>query len=244
MLNNIRDGIHKLADIKIVDILDEDGYDFILDLSCLYIGDSKSTKEYYTIIDLSEVHKIMQCSNVQVFFMLRYFVYLMFSCYKIKNDSGYTGIGYDSIESMHDFLGYDDNSIMKYNDLLTDLQLIYIYKSKDAYLDNDGNYINISNTYGRFKDKDTVITAGIEHEQKYGVKYAKTIKEKKRLIGNKTRSASQKYNALCCGKEYSESELKDIYTALKAYNSKQQDESKKKNLCIFEELRCQPLRNH
>ena len=71
----------------------------------------------------------------------------------------------------------------RYNEILQNLGLIYVYKAGDFLEVTDKNDIrsikSISNTYGRYKDKDIIIQEGKNYVESYGVKTKELAEIKK-----------------------------------------------------------------
>lgn len=225
---NIKQGIDELCNIGVINLVNVKSADYIIDLKELNIGKYKTTGKSFTTIDSSELYKIMNYRSIDKFKLLRYFIYLIYSCVKRKDGD----VGFEAVSEMVRFLNFDEKTIRKYNDILQRMNLIYIYKMKDSYIDSNGNFTSIPNTYGRYKDKAKIIERGQEHEIKYGNQYQAQFKKEH---SNKVKSASQKYNVFCNGKEYSLKELENIYIVLKEFNSRQTDNTKLKDLTIFSE---------
>jgi hypothetical protein len=226
ILENLKQGILDLESIELINILERDksNSNFIINPINFDIKDVNLKDNYYVTIDYNEITTLVNSDYSNKFKILRYFVYLITTFVKSKN------YGIQTVNNMSNSLNIDDSTIYKYNDILQKLKLIYIYNSKDIYKDKDGTILGISNTYGRYKDKNIIIKSGQDHESKYGHEYLTKISK---ISGNKTRSASQRYNAFCNGKEYSEDKLKEIYTIIKEFNDRQSYDDKKKDLSVF-----------
>jgi hypothetical protein len=229
ILENINNGINELSNIGMIDIVEIDkDHGFIINASKINIENTNDTKEYYIALNLEDVYKILNFDKIKSFKMLRYYTYLL-TTFMQK-----TSVGFQTIKTMVESTNINDKSIMKYNTILQNLELIHVYKAKDILLDDGGDISGIANTYGRYKDKDKVISAGRNHESKYGNNHITKINKS---VGNKTRSAAQKYNAFCNGKEYSEEELEGVYLTLIEFNNRQCYDDKKKDLSIFSKFK-------
>lgn len=244
IIEKLKIGLNELINIGIVSYVSIiSPKEFILDLTKIEYDTSKAkeTKEYFVIIDDTEIFKIMNCDNANKFKLCRYFIYLVGtfnnsketnSIHALRND-----VGYSPLEYMVDQTEISENTIINYNTLLEELKLIYIYKAPYIKRNNDGEINGITNTYGRYKNKELVEKAGISHLQAVG--YDANEKRVKKANGKRNRSYSMKYNSFCSGKKYDYDTLKEMYETLVEYNKnlvKQYKSDKyKKDLTVFKD---------
>lgn len=243
----ISNGIIGLAE-KIMIILSQSAKtnEWILDLQIMIDDNKKKDTTHdklYTIVDETSIHKILQ-SNTEYYTksisLVRFYIYVLSTIFKVNN--GYKGVGFTSIENMSDTTGYNTKTVSLYLKQLEELELIYIYRAKDRIKFDTGEIVEITHTYGRYKDKDLIVKIGKTHEEEYGSKGKhKRINKYK---GDKTRGLSQKYvhldKCLAEGKKnpYEYEVNRDIYFAMVELNKKYDEEGRKrgKDLSMFREF--------
>lgn len=207
-------------------------------------GDSeKKQKDFYVGVENTEIHKILLFSDkyyTRSISLLRFYIYILSTIHKKKDDK-YTGVGFTSIQNMVDATGYNKKTISSYLRSLVELELLYIYKAKDFVLFDDGGIVEISHTYGRFKDKELIEKIGKEHEEEYGMNLKSKHVKIKKDNSDKTRGLSQMFrHAEDCLKEgkdipYNKKKCKEIYIAMLELNEKNEANhpDRIKDLSIF-----------
>lgn len=243
----ISNGIIGLAN-KVMIILSQSAKtnEWILDLQIM-IDDNKkkdtTQDKLYTIVDEADIHKII-LSNGEFFTksisLVKFYVYVLSTIF--KSGTEYKGVGFTSVDSMSSTTGYNTKTVSAYLKQLEELELIYIYRAKDRIKFDTGEIVEITHTYGRYKDKDLVNRIGKTHEEEYGAK----AKHKRinKSIGDKTRGLSQKYvhldKCLDAGKKnpYKYKENREIYFAMVELNKKYDEEGRNriKDLSMFKEF--------
>lgn len=94
----------------------------------------------------------------------------------------------------------------KYNHLLEDSELIYIFRHSVMLRDEKGQLKNLPNHYGRFKDKELIIGYAVNREN---FELGEDAVDKR---ANESRSLMQKYYCMIkYGTEYPEKEVRRIY---------------------------------
>ena len=233
-LVSLKNGINELINLGIINLnglISQDEY--IIDLSPIYFKTSKVSEgeeqTYYSMITLDEIQKCINGRTTFKFKLLRYFTYLIGT---FRGD-----VGFQSIEEMSDNLQYDDDAIMRNNQLLEKLKLIYVYKADDYIVSTteNANQIiwSINNTYGRYSDKEEIVLAGKQFAIDYGFKHKTDQKQISKKMSNQTKSYVMKYNQFCKGHIYDNETLKEIYNAIIEYNKKY--DYKKKDLSMFKD---------
>ena len=198
--------------------------EWILDLSKVKNNNEKKDKEYYTPIDECDIHKILLSNNTyytRSITLLRFYAYVSSTIFKTGK---HKGVGFTSLEEMSNVIGYSTKTISSYLKTLVDLEILYIYKSKDFIRFDTGEFVEISHTYGRYQDKNRIVQAGMVHEQEYGNKLKAKHQKIKKTSSNKNRGYAQKFNHLeKCIKEtgeipYTNKECKEIYSVMLKLN--------------------------
>lgn len=210
--------------------------EFILDLTQLELNTKKTseTKHFFTVIEDTEIHTIMNSNNKHKFKLLRYFVFL------VSTFNNVSQIGFTPLEYMEDKIKVSKKTLINYNRILEEMKLIYTYRSDMCVRNNETTEIKrITNTYGRYADKDKTIQAGQHYSDEYG--YTSDDSKVKLRSSKENRSASAKYNAFIKGKEYDYDTLEEIYLVLHEFNSSLERrygkgwERYKKDLTVFKE---------
>lgn len=200
--------------------------------------DVKACREFYTFVEETEVYEILNLSDkyyTRSINLLRFYIYVLSTIFK---SGKHKGVGFTSLTNMIEDTGLSSKTISSYLTLLVDNKLLYIYKSKDFIKFDTGEFIEISHTYGRFKDKNLVVEIGKTHENEYGSKLNSKHKKVKKPT-NKVRSYTQKYAYLKKTIEttgvipYEDTALKELYKFMKKLNEKQKDIKKPYPLDIF-----------
>lgn len=215
----VRSAFESLVNKNLISIIEEiTTNEFIVDLSGLYFTTGKG--KYYTVVFSEEVQAILNIGNrIDKLKLLRYFVVCMRTINKTK------GIYVDSVTTKMDYVGFmpqeylcqkskiDGNTLLNYNKVLIANKLLYVYRHTELKRDvNTGQFKSFTNHYGRYQDKEDIITFAKNYENTCGIT-EKIVQSEK---ANIKRSLSAKYNNLCWqfdrySKQYSDNELIEIY---------------------------------
>lgn len=169
--------------------------------------------------------------------MLRFYSYVLTTIFRTGE---HKGVGFTSLGNMSLETGISTRTLSSYLDTLVENKILHVYKSSDFIKFNTGRFIEISHTYGKYKNKDYINYRGKQHDVEFcnrlNGRYKKVRKPK-----NKTRSYVQKYIHVKKTIEetgevpYENNEMKDIYEFIKELNKKQEGIKGKKpySLDIF-----------
>ena len=174
---------------------------FIVDLTALYY---KQGQEYFANLRDDEMHKIMNIDTKQSKYkLLRYFA-CQVGTFNQSLDSIHKGkVGGMSLDCFVEMLGYSVHSIITYNDILLENEILFVYHHGDFYQGSNrfGQSVlrEISNTYARYEDENIAMdyirnTNGYKHFQEQKA-YRSDGANKKRALG-------QKLNCFRNGTEY------------------------------------------
>jgi len=211
MLDYIGSGIAELIDNKIIAGRFKNGKDYILDLSNIILDTGVS---HYIIINLEELQQIMNMNEGNKFKILRYFIYLtgtISSTIEVWLDAHTFKsrvVSTLSIDFMVSKFGMSKGSIIDYNELLENANLIYIHRQEDFIVDSNGALRSLENVYGRYKDKEYVIAYATD-TQKYKKSY-KFVKSTKGKANYNRKLAQEYYNMNHSGKNYPVDEIRKI----------------------------------
>ena len=198
-LNTFFEGIHNLDQKGLIKIKQSLGntkpYEFIIDLKNIYL-DSK--KEYFVIIHEFEIDKILNCQDIRAekrISILRYFVAVI----STFNNSNYAKpdlgkIGQMPIHFIARIASISESTAKRYNKILSDLKLIFIYKANDIMLIS-GQLRQITNTYSRYSDKSICTSLGKEKENNGHIHKIVTPSKTKQQADH-NRSLAQKYHTI------------------------------------------------
>jgi hypothetical protein len=248
--NNIHNGIIDLEKSNLISFenTNESRQEWIINADKL-IKDAIIDKEnktlsenLFTIIDKDGIRKILSSTNqyyTKSISLVRFYSYLLSTIH--NKDDDYKGVGFTSISEIANNTMYNQKTVSQYIKQLVDLEVIYVFKSKDFIKFDDGDIIEISHTYGRYKDKELVEQKGKQHEIEYGERLKSSHKKINKSNADNIRKYSQMYkhiyDCLLDGKEikYSDSEIKNTYLTMCKLNKKYEKERKDrvKDLSIF-----------
>ena len=109
------------------------------------------------------------------------------------------------------FISYQ--SALRYNKTLEDVHILYIYRSTDMIVFNNGELKRIGNSYSRYRQAYLCREYITSYEQEYGHNANKIVSNDSVSQANNKRMLSQIYNRLCKGFTYDE----DIISEVQAY---------------------------
>lgn len=217
----VKTAFQSLVDKGLVTIVEQlSTTEFVLDLSKLYFD---SSKDYYTVIRLDEVHSIMNIANkMDKFKLLRYFITCLRTICRtqgiyVDQSAKQNFVGFMTQEYLCDQIGVNYKSnfklIQQYNDVLEKNKLLYIHRHTEMKRDKvTGQIKNFSNHYGRYEDKDDIDVFAVNYEKTCGVQEEIVQSDK----SNQRRRLASQYNNLCYdfdrySVEYDEKTLIEIY---------------------------------
>lgn len=195
--------------------------EFILDMKKIYI-DTNENDTYYTVIYDNEVHSILNLNTkADKLKILRYYVICLRSicrtqgiyqdCYIEKTNF----VGFMTQEYLSSQTGIHINNILSYNKILMENHILYVHKHNEMMRNELGEFRSFPNHYGRYSDKDDIITFSYAYLKSQGINNNVVQSEK----ANHKRSISAKYNNLCRDFDryiniYSDEELIEIYNQI------------------------------
>ena len=132
--------------------------------------------------------------------MLRYFVALISTfnwCKSMRNLQG--KISTMSVEYIATQAGMmSQRTCIRYNDILSNMQMIYVYKSNDKERVGD-KLKQIKNCYSRYADKDACEEYASNYENWYGSQHIIMRTQKNKEQADNNRRLAQIYNRICNG---------------------------------------------
>ena len=150
LIASLKESFQWLHDNNYIKILKQQDNYYEIDMASLHIDDER----YWTQYPLEGIQAICSYQHSSRFstFSLIHFYILLLAAIHTKKKYFYAGI-----DKMASWWEFGNETIMKYTEILENLQLIYVYREQHE-----------SNIYGRYEDKNAVITAG--HKRKEGKK--------------------------------------------------------------------------
>lgn len=197
LYNNLKSGIQSLADRRLVEIVIQDNDNYI-------ISNNDTEKEHFVVVESWEMQKIFTESN-KPFNVFRFFVYLMGT---INNQ---TKEWHMSQDDMAVSWGASKRTINDYLGQLENMKLIYVYRHRKRRA--DGTYHKINNSYGRYVDRDYIIS------EAQG--YANSVESEDIYEKLDRRAIKLRYNSFCDGaKKYQNNStgVYDLYSECLKYN--------------------------
>ena len=201
------------------DLSTKASYEYVLDLSAMWLD---TDKDKFIIVSPNEVYKIMTCNEVmkKKISMLKYFMALI-STFDWALDSK---IGHMSQQFIADQADNSVRTCQRYNDILEEMEMIFVYKSNDKVRIND-KLKQIKNCYSRFADKYACEQYASNYENMYGVEHKIVQSKKNKSQADHNRRLGAIYNQICFNNtDYDEETIKEVYKYITNKNKALQDE--------------------
>ena len=216
-LSMLEKGISELQAREMITLEDAGKYGWVFDVEKLYL-DTK--KQFFVIVEDWEIRKMLNCEQITYcnkrVSLMRYFVALISTFDNSASfEYGAGKIGHMTIDFIAAQAHTSLRTAKRYNDELSDMKLIYIYRTNDKLL-IDGKLKQIKNTYSRYKDKDICINFG-ENSESQGYIHQVVIPRKNKEQADRNRSLGAKYNALLNwhtdgeAYKYDENTIREVY---------------------------------
>lgn len=179
--------------------------------------------ENFIVLYLEDICKIMLSDKKTKTSLFSYYTFLMdtlSSQTKVYLESGKykkNVVGNQTIVTLSYLCGISAHTIIRHNQSLEELNVIYIHHSDDVFANSSFGFKKLNNVYGRYEDR--------EYIEKYVSDYkahfqSHSYLKKERTLANNDRRLSKMYYWLCKGKDYSESEIQEIYYYITNLNRK------------------------
>ena len=210
-------GGNSLAIVK--DFSSKNSYEYLLDFTNMYLD---REKDNFIIITSDEVHKILVCNEVmkKKISMLKYFMALI-STFDWSLDSK---IGHMSQQFIADQADNSVRTCQRYNDILEEMEMIFVYKSNDKVRIND-KLKQIKNCYSRFADKSICEQYASNYENMYGVEHKIVQSKKNKSQADHNRRLGAIYNQICFNNtDYDKETIIEVYKYINNKNKALQDE--------------------
>lgn len=175
---------------------------------------------YYTSISLEELNVILSQKYVK-FGLLRYYLILTgtFDA-SLSIDKKYRfKISTVTIETLRNMSRNNNNTVIKYNSILSNLKLIYIGRKYTVRQNGSSVVGQISNVYSRYEDRKLCD----EYINNVSITNKKNI-PKLHTGANLSRKYLQMYNQMKKGKKYDIETVRTIYSYVEQWNCKKRAE--------------------
>lgn len=213
LIDSLVRGIAELASGKWIsirkDLSTNKNYEYVLDIEKLWL-DKENDK--FTVVYLDDIYKIMTCKdNIdkmdKKLRILKYFVTLV-STFDWSLDGK---IGYMSEEYIAGLANIAVRTLQRYNVILAEKQILYIYKSNDKVRE-DYKLKQIKNCYSRYEDKGICEQYASNYENMYGVEHKIVQTKKNKEQADNNRRLAQIYNRIRKGHadDYDEATIKKV----------------------------------
>ena len=223
LIDSLVRGIAELSGGKWIsirkDLSTKASYEYVLDLSAMWLD---TNKDKFIIVSPNEVYKIMTCNEVmkKKISMLKYFMALI-STFDWALDSK---IGHMSQQFIADQADNSVRTCQRYNDILEEMEMIFVYKSNDKVRIND-KLKQIKNCYSRFEDKYACEQYASNYENMYGVEHKIVQSKKNKSQADHNRRLGAIYNQICFNNtDYDKETIKEVYKYINNKNKALQDE--------------------
>lgn len=201
-LDSLQRGIYELKLANVIRVLQDlstkTSNEYFLDFSNLYLD---TEKELFVTIFSEEIHKILACKEImkKKISMLKYFVAIVSTFNWSKSMRKLQGkIGTMSMEYIATQADISSRTCIRYNDILTEMKMIYVYKSNDKERVGD-KLKQIKNCYSRYADKDACEEYASNYENWYGSQHIIVRTKKNKEQADNNRRLAQIYNRICDG---------------------------------------------
>lgn len=173
------------------------------------------SKKDFVSIPFKNISQILKIKNNSRYKILKFFALILKSVdYRIKyvGDKGF--LSHMSIGYFAKVMGVSAPTIIKWEGMLEELGIIYVFRSSDVHTPN---YVGLA------QYKNSILEFANGHG-----------KYERRAGQDETVSVLQKYNALCAGATYTNQEFLEIYNGISSYNKNHPD--KARDLSIFKDI--------
>lgn len=175
----IKEGIDSLVERKIIEVVDCDRDNYILSSKGLSVN---TEKENFVVIEQWEIQRIFEFGN-KPFCIFNFFATLVGTINNVTKE------WHMSQDNMIEVFGGSKRTINDYLKQLEDMKLLYVYRPNKRR--SDGTFHNVNNSYGRYADRDKVISSALE--------YIGTIECEDINSKIDRRAIKLRYNAYCNG---------------------------------------------
>lgn len=205
----IKDSINHLIKLGLINVITKHSNNYVID-SCDVFINTKQEERYISISE-DEFRKIVLSSLRFRYTLLRYYLNV------ISTINNKTKVGFTSIMDLARLSFIDKSTALDYNKRLEDMELLYIARSNTIQRYDNGTIKKLSNTYGKFIDKDKVVKNFELHNNNVA---SSNGYDNDNFINR--RSIKTKYNHFVKGKY--RGDVKELYNLCVLYNDSLSDD--------------------
>lgn len=179
IITGIKEGLNSLIDREIIEVIDCNNNDYILSSKGLTVN---TEKEKFVVVEQWEMNRIFEMGN-KPFAIFDFFATIVGTINNVTKE------WHMSQDGMVEIFGGSKRTVNDYLQQLEEMKLLYVYRPKKRR--SDGTFQNVNNSYGRYADKDKVISSALE--------YIGTIEYEDINSKIDRRAIKLRYNAFCNG---------------------------------------------
>lgn len=200
IIDGIKGAVHSLIENGIIEVLDQYNDNYIFSGKGLEVN---SDQKKFVVLEQWEMQRIFERAN-------KPFNIFSFYCSLIGTINNQTKEWHMPQDEMVSLWGYGKETVNDYLEQLEKMKLIYVYRHKKRK--KDGTYYKLNNSYGRYCDRDAVISEA--------QKYSDTVECEDFVEKLDRRAVKLRYNAYCDGaKKYNDpAAVIALYKECVAYN--------------------------
>ena len=180
---NFRKAIEHLGELGIIEIvIDLLRGRYIINMNNLYF--EANAQNPFTTVRKEEVRKMFTLQteeNVDNLKLLRYFIMLM------RTVNGKDSVGYKSLDHLAKLANISKKSVITYNKILEDNEIIYIYHHDMIYSTGNDAISSLPNHYGRYADKNNIEAHALGYEDDKKKEITDIKRKKKKAKSKETR---------------------------------------------------------
>ena len=179
IITGIKEGLDSLINKEIIEVIDCDKDNYILSSKGLSVD---TEKENFVVIEQWEMQRIFENGN-KPFCIFNFFSTVVGTINNVTKE------WHMSQDGMVEVFGGSKTTVNSYLRQLEEMKLLYVYRPKKRR--SDGTFQNVNNSYGRYTDRDKVISSALE--------YIGTIECEDINSKIDRRAIKLRYNAYCNG---------------------------------------------
>ena len=192
---NFRKAIEHLGELVIIEIVrDLLRGRYIINMNNLYF--EANAQNPFTTVRKEEVRKMFTLQteeNVDNLKLLRYFIMLM------RTVNGKDGVGYMSLDHLAKLTNISKKSVITYNKILEDNEIIYIYHHDMIYSTGNDTISSLPNHYGKYTDKNKIEAQALGYEDDKKKEITDIKRKKKKVKENQDKKQQETRYGIAIG---------------------------------------------
>lgn len=221
-IKNIKDGLMELVNNKIIEIQYVTRNDFIIDGSKLFTNTKNGN---FVKISCDSIRIVLDSGHINSCDILRYLLVLLGTIdpeiiVELNNEiSKKNVVSKAPLSRLMELSGFAKSTILTYNKILEDLNLIYIARANVYSISQSGNVTTANNIYGRACDAEYIKKYALEAHQ---IRHEQAFKVFDIDEANKKRRLAQIYRQLVNNNDenYTKEEIIDVFRHVMCNNKR------------------------